>query len=339
MGKTKRLVRSFWRLLLPVVLLVVFAVISSAIWLVHQMSVAPKAVYLVTPQQYGQLSSRGAQITDETWSNADGTQSRGWLLRGAPGAPAVILLHAYGADRSYLLNLGVKLNEATDFTVLMTDQRGHGDNPIVRFSSLGGAESEDVLAAVKFLRGIKIGEQTSLVGKDIGFYGTEMGALVASFAATKDESIKALVLDSVPNNSDDLLRTAIGKRYPFASFLTSRIARLGTQLYFFKGEYRNESVCGAAKELNNRQVLLLAGADNTNLQVSTIALNRCFPNSSKIESKTDLNPSGYNITNASLEQSEAYDRRVIDFFKQTLSPIVQTPDAVVEPQTAVDQNQ
>lgn len=318
MGKTKRLVRSFWRLLLPVVLLVVVMVVAAAVWLVHQMAVAPKSVYLVTPQKYGQLSSRGAQITDESWSNMDGTQARGWLLRGAPGAPAVVLLHAYGADRSYVLNLGVKLNEATDFTVLMPDQRGHGDAPTVKFSSLGGAESEDTLAAIKFLRGVKVDEQTPLVGQNIGIYGTEMGALVGIFTAAKDQNVKTLVLDSVPNSSDDLLTTAIGKRYPFASFLTSRIARLGTRLYFFKGEYRNDSVCDAVKSLDNRQVLLLAGADNSALQSSTTTLSRCFPNSTKVESKTDLNPSGYNITNASLEQSEAFDQRVIDFFKQSL---------------------
>jgi pimeloyl-ACP methyl ester carboxylesterase len=319
MGKTKRLVRSFWRLLLPVVLLVVITVVAAAVWLVHQMSVAPKSVYLVTPQKYGQLSSRGAQVTDESWSNADGTNARGWLLRGAPGAPAVVLLHAYGADRSYVLNLGVKLNEATDFTVLMPDQRGHGDAPSVKFSSLGGAESEDALAAVKFLRGVKVDEQTALVGQNIGIYGTEMGALVGVFAASKDESIKTLVLDSVPSSSDDLLTTAIGKRYPFASILTSKIAQLGTRFYFFKGEYRHDSACNAAKELDNRQVLLLAGADNAALQSTTTSISRCFPNATKVESKTDLNPSGYNITNASLEQSEAFDQRVIDFFKQSLS--------------------
>jgi hypothetical protein len=31
-----------------------------------------------------------------------------------------------------------------------------------------------------------------------------------------------------------------------------------------------------------------------------------------------LNPSGYGITNASLEQSGAYDQRVIEFFKSSL---------------------
>ncbi|HEY0461452.1 MAG TPA: alpha/beta fold hydrolase [Pyrinomonadaceae bacterium] len=326
MAKTKRLFKSFYRLILPVFILVFGSIIVSGILLVQKAAHAPKSHYLVTPEKYGQLSSRGAQITDETWQNADGSTSRGWLLRGAPGAPAVVLLHAYGADRSYVLNLGVKLNEATDFTILMPDERGHGDTPHVKNTSFGGEETEDALAAVKYLRGLKMDGQTPLVGQNIGVYGTEMGALTAMFAAARDESVKALVLDSIPNTSDELLTRATVKRYPFASFITTRVAKLGTYMYFYDGYYRRDSACDSAKDLTNRQVMLLAGADAPDYQSSTTVVSRCFPNSTKLETKTDLNPSGYNITNASLEQSEAYDQRVIGFFKQSLG----TPEMVAQ---------
>ena len=325
MAVTKRLIKSFYRLLLPVVLLVGGSIIGSSIFLAQKAAIAPKSPYLVTTEKYAQLSSRGAQITDETWQNNDGTTARGWLLRGAPGAPAVMLLHAYGADRSYILNLGVKLNEATDFTILMPDQRGHGDAPKIKQTSFGGCETVDALSAIKFLRELKPDGQTALVGQNIGIFGTEMGALVGIFTAAKDESVKSLVLDSVPNNSDDILANATLKNYPFAGFLTTRIARLGTYMYYYDGCYRSDSACNAVKNLNNRQVLLLAGADAPDLQTSTTNLSRCFPNSTKIETKTDLNPSGYNITNASLEQSEAYDQRVIAFFKQSLGVVEAVP--------------
>ena len=241
MAGTKRLLKSFYRLILPVFILVIGSIIASSILLVQKASLTSKSNYLVTPAKYGQLSSRGAQITEETWQNTDGTAARGWLLRGSPNAPAVILLHAYGADRSYNLNLGVKLNEATDFTILMPDLRGHGDTPPVKTSSFGGCEAEDALAAIKFLRGLKPDGQTALVGQNIGIYGTEMGALVGVFTAAKDESIKALALDSVPANSDELLANATIKRYPFAGFLTTRLASLGTYMYFYDGCYRRDS--------------------------------------------------------------------------------------------------
>ena len=199
MPATSRLVKNLSKLVLPVLLLVIAASISGSVWLVFSAARPQKAQYLVTPDKYGQLSSRAAQVTEETWSNRDGSTSRGWLLRGTDNAPAVILYHKFGADRSYVLNLGVKLNESTNFTVLMPDQRAHGENPAVKNSSFGGCESEDATSAVEFLRGLKTTDQLPLVGQNLGVYGVEMGATVALAAAAQDKGIKAVALDSVPD--------------------------------------------------------------------------------------------------------------------------------------------
>src|SRR5258708_10284763 len=135
MYKSKRLLKNLVRLILPVLLLVILAVVGASVWLVKETSQVKPAPYLMKPDKYGQLSSRAAQITDETWPNGDGTSSRGWLLRGTDNSPAIILFHKYGADRSYVLNLGVKLSESSNFTVLMPDLRGHGENPPVKRTS------------------------------------------------------------------------------------------------------------------------------------------------------------------------------------------------------------
>ena len=320
MAKITRLFKSFSRLLLPIILLFSLAIISASVWLVYKSAIPPRSTYLVTPAQYGQLSARGAQITDETWTNADGTTARGWLLRGAPNAPAIIMLHGYGTDRSYVLNLGVKLNEATDFTVLMPDLRGHGAEPTVENTSFGGCETDDTLSAIKFLRELKNGETAFAVGDDIGIFGIELGAYVGLSAAVKDESVKALVLDSVPAQSDEVLDLAIYKRFPFAGTVTSKLAEKGTFFYFARSCYDRDSLCGKANALTGRKVLLLAGADEPDLQDSTTKISRCFPNSTVIESKMDFNLSGYGIMKASLEQADAYDQKVIEFFKRSLSP-------------------
>jgi pimeloyl-ACP methyl ester carboxylesterase len=318
MAKSIRLIKSLSRLLLPVVVLVFLAVAGASVWLVHETAHPVSAAYLVTPAVYGMLSARGAQVTDENWTNKDGSASRGWLLRGAQDAPAVILLHKYGANRSHVLNLGVKLNEATNFTILMPDQRGHGQNPAVAYTSFGGCEADDAVAAIEFLRGLKTPEQFSLVGKEIGIYGLEMGSLAAIAAATRDENVKALALDSVPQSADSMLASTVEKRFPFGSVVTARFAQLGTRPYFFEGCFKRESSCDMAKTLAGRKVLLLGGLDAPNFQDSTSKLSKCFPANSMVESKTDLSPSGYSIVNASIELSESYDQRVIDFFRQSL---------------------
>ncbi len=318
MAKSTRLIKSFYRLLFPVVILIILAVAAGSVWFAYESSHPGSAAYLLTPDKYGQLSARGSQVTEETWTNRDGTQSRGWLLRGTDNSPAVVLLHKYGADRSHVLNLGVKLNEATNFTVLMPDLRGHGQNPSVPYTTFGGCESADAASAIDFLRKQKSASQTELVGKDVGIYGLEMGSLAALSAASNDEAVKAVVLDSVPHDSDSLVASVIDQRFPFVSSVTSKLGQLGAYPYFYEGCYSRVPVCDTAKTMNNRKAMLLAGLDAPDFQESTSKLSKCFPSSTRTESFTALSPSGFSMINASMQQSEVYDQRVIDFFRQSL---------------------
>lgn len=299
-------------------ILLIAAFIGGSVWLVDKAANPPQASYLVLPEKYGQLSTRGAKVTDETWTNRDGTSARGWLLRGTEGRPAVILMHRYGADRSWVLNLAVKLNESTDFTVLMPDLRGHGENPHVKHANFGHAETEDTLAALDYLRSLKSETSAPLVGPNIGVYGIELGAYAGLMAAAKDQSVKALALDSVPKNSDGVLKSAIAMKYPFMSSVTSKIASVGAYGYFFREGYDRVPVCNTAQSLQNTKVLLLAGVDMPEFADSTSKLATCFSSQIAPERKLDLNPSGYNVINTSLEQSGPYDERVIDFFRRSL---------------------
>ncbi len=69
----------------------------------------------------------------------------------------MVFLHRYGADRSWLFNLGVKLNETAGFTILWPDLRGHGLNPPVNWTSFGTREGDDLIAALRFLHTLKVG--------------------------------------------------------------------------------------------------------------------------------------------------------------------------------------
>lgn len=318
MAKTKRLIRSIYRLLLPIVILAVLAIFGAGVWLIHTIAHPVQNAYLVTPEKYGRFSTRGAQITDETWTNRDGTSARGWLLRGSTNAPAVILLHRYGADRSHVLDLGIKLNEATNYTILMPDLRGHGREPTVKSTTFGGCETEDALSAIDFLQGLKTVDNIKLVGESFGFYGVEMGAFSALSAAAKEPNIKALALDSPVITSDDILGIAMEKQFPFGSPVSAKIASIGAYPYFYNGCYDRSSLCETAKLVANRDVLLLAGSDSESFKSAANKLKSCFGSETIVDSKTDLNPSGYNLTIASLEQASAYDQRVIGFFSRVL---------------------
>src|SRR6266852_4665386 len=147
----KRVIKAF----LPIILVVLVALAAVTVWIVNGITKPPRAAYLVTPQTFSQVTGPMLKATEVTWTNHDGTQARGWLLRGAEGAPSVILLHRYGTDRSWLLNLAVKLNETTNFTVLWPDLRGHGENPPVNRTLFGALDGDDVTAAIDYLHTLK----------------------------------------------------------------------------------------------------------------------------------------------------------------------------------------
>jgi pimeloyl-ACP methyl ester carboxylesterase len=314
MATRRRFGKKLFKSLLPILLILLVAAIVTLGAIVYGITRPLRRSFLVTPQGFAQISgtARALKVTEETWRNRDGSSARGWLLRGSEGAPAVIFLHRYGGDRSLLFNLGMKINEASNFTILWPDLRGHGLDPPVRATGFGASEGDDTLAALDFLRSLKGDNGGQYIGTNVGIYGVELGAYAALRAASRDKSIKVLVLDSVPRSPDELVNAAVRARAGVNTAALLAPARLATRLYFL-GQYQSQSSCELAATLGNVRVLVLAGADDGYLRDSTKSLLRCFPNPANLESKTDLPLSGFTLPSATGVQGEGYDRPVIDF--------------------------
>ncbi|GAC1404476.1 MAG: alpha/beta hydrolase [Pyrinomonadaceae bacterium] len=315
---------------MPLALLCIIAVGGLTAWVTYTATPPPRRGYRIPPLQGGRLSSNAFKITDEIWTNRDTTTARGWLLRGTERAPAVILLHGYGADRSWLLNLGVKLNEATSDTILWVDMRGHGESDAGQTVSFGVHEGDDLAAAIAFLSTLKTPQGQKLIGDSIGVYGVEAGAFAALTAAGQMLNtsstgatnptlrIRALVLDSIPATPDEMLKRAVLQRTEIDSTLLFEFARLGIRIAHL-GAYKNSSACEIAANLRDVRVLLLSGAEAGALRDSTQALSPCFPNQVNVETQPTLPITGLNSTNATGEQGDRYDRRVIEFFDRTFN--------------------
>ncbi|MGH9927764.1 MAG: alpha/beta hydrolase family protein [Pyrinomonadaceae bacterium] len=319
MAIRRRFGKKLFRLLLPILLILVTALVIVLVWIVYGITNPPRRSYLVTPATYSTISGTGRalRVTEESWRNRDGTAARGWLLRGAEGAPAVVFLHRYGGDRSLLLNLGMKVNEAINCTILWPDLRGHALNPSVKWTSFGSREGDDVLAALDFLRSLKGEGQNQLIGDRVGVYGVELGAYAALRAASSDAGIQVLVLDSVPRNQNDLVEAAVRSHARVNTSALVVPARIATWIYFFR-QYDNKSSCDLAGTLGDRRVFLLAGEDDGYLRESTKSLAPCFSSPANLETRTDLRLSGFTLPSATGEQGEGYDRPVIDFFVKNL---------------------
>jgi pimeloyl-ACP methyl ester carboxylesterase len=226
----------------------------------------------------------------------------------------VILLHGYGADRSWLLNLAVKLNESTNFTVLWPDLRGHGENPPVRWTLFGGIDGDDATAAIEYLRGLKTNAGQPQVSR-IGIYGIELGSYAALEAAKRTPEVHALALDSVPASPDDIINQASDTRSGMKSAIFHRLASIGVRVYSL-GKYQSTPSCDLARSLREVRVMLLSGNEGDPWQRSTIEVAHCF--NPPAEVKRDLFLTGANLPAATGEQEESYDRPVIDFFDKAL---------------------
>lgn len=118
-------------------------------------------------------------------------------------APALILLHMLGKDRSTWQDFAVRASKA-GFAVLSIDLRGHGESTVsasgpVHFSDFEEVDYNnmqlDVLAAVKWLRA-----QTDDSPLSIAIIGASIGANVALNYGVTDPEITALILLSPGEN-------------------------------------------------------------------------------------------------------------------------------------------
>jgi uncharacterized protein len=111
----------------------------------------------------------------------DGVRLAAWFLP-RPGAPAVILLHGYPAEKADLLPMASALTP--QFATLLVDQRYFGDSE-GRATTLGFRERDDLKRVLDFLQ--------SRGAPAVGVFGFSLGGAVALLTAAEDPRIRAIV--------------------------------------------------------------------------------------------------------------------------------------------------
>ena len=124
----------------------------------------------------------GLTVEDVTVTTADGLKLAGWLVL-RPGAPAVVLLHGYPAEKADLLPIAAAL--APRFTVLLLDLRYFGGSE-GRVTTLGWRERDDLRRAIDALAARGVAR--------VGVFGFSLGGAVALTAAAEDSRIRAIAV-------------------------------------------------------------------------------------------------------------------------------------------------
>ncbi len=128
----------------------------------------------------------GLAYEEVTFPTTDGLLLRGWFFAAAdPAAPAVLYAPATAHDQRSGLSI-VPAFHAAGYHVLLFSYRGHGQSDGSPFGfTYGAAESEDVDAAVAFLRGRGVTQ--------IAAIGHSVGAASSLLSAARNPDIDAVV--------------------------------------------------------------------------------------------------------------------------------------------------
>lgn len=147
----------------------------------------------------------------------DGVRLSAWYIP-RPGAPAVVLLHGYPAEKADLLPIASAL--APQFSTLLVDQRYFGDSE-GRATTLGFRERDDLKRALDFL------EERG--ASKVGVFGFSLGGAVALLTGAEDPRIRAIAayapFADLRALGHELYRWMWVGRYPFveAMLLWSRV--------------------------------------------------------------------------------------------------------------------
>ncbi len=318
--------RVLW-VFIPAVLVFVVGVIALDFYFIHRLTHPPRTELYGSPRDF-QLILQKPMWFEEKWKNSDSTQTVGWLLSRGKPAPAIILSHGYGSNRSELLTLSFELWKA-GYHVLVYDLRGHGESP-VKWSGLGTYEKDDLLSALNFLRSRTNETGQPLLEGRVGLYGVDIGGYISLVAATQDPMIKAVAVDSVyPDVSrfmNHQLKKIVGSDSEMANRMadsqwTTQLTELAMQLYLMRRE-DSAPALDSVGTASGRKLLFITGKNSNRLGTMTRELHDAAK-----DNKQFVEVEQSRLIRLYDKASSEYDERIVAFFKEAIPVAPEKPES------------
>jgi pimeloyl-ACP methyl ester carboxylesterase len=296
------LTHGFWpRILKTIVVLalVLLAVLAGAgAFLTYSIVTTRNDTENVTPSSYLLSSYETVNFTDR-----HGAEHEGWLLRGLRGAPVIILNHGFNSNRSELLSLGILLRE-NHFTVYLFNEQGPGSR--VRYSDLGVRRAEDLWDAIGVIT-----KQAGVNPRRVGLFGVTTGGYASLAAALENSQVKALAVDTIYENPDQMFLTQLDQMLGGAGSFFQLVARTEFHLLLF-GKHP-PPIREKLARLENVQKLFIASQDFPALAEATKELYNEAPPPKRLL-VLDHTQAG----SAAGPEKKEYDSQVVNFFLQAL---------------------
>jgi uncharacterized protein len=232
-----------------------------------------------------------------------GATIHGWFIPGKKGTGAIVLMHGVRANRLSMLDRARFLSHA-GYSVLLFDFQAHGESTGEHIT-FGYLESKDAQAALSFL-------QANAPNERVGVIGVSMGG-AATLIASPPLDVQALVLEMVYPS----LKQAVSDR------LTMRLggwASVLTPLLTWQLKPRLGIDAEALRPIDHvggisAPKLFIVGAED---QHTTIEESRQMFNAAS-EPKELWVVDGAKHVDLYPVTKEAYERRVLDFFRRHLN--------------------
>jgi len=125
----------------------------------------------------------------------------GWFFPGLRGAPTILLCHGYGSSRGELLTLVSALQDH-QYNVFVFDFAAHG--AIEGITTFGYRESDELRAAID-----TVAARSDVDPGAFGLWGYNLGAYAALREAENDHRVRAIVLDSVYDLPEQMVKIGV----------------------------------------------------------------------------------------------------------------------------------
>jgi uncharacterized protein len=251
-------------------------------------------------RRFDWMPENNLNFRELTFKARDGLTLFGRFMRGRNHA-TILLIHPLGSSDSSMLIYAEFLANA-GYGVFMIDLRAHGSSD-GDTSTFGLREAEDVAGAVDYLL-----SRLDVNGQKIGVLGISLGAQAALRGALKTDCLRALVLEGL---GPVTLSDHGGKPKSIRRWINYPFNWIYYHAYEFMIGGKDTSVIEAIGQIAPRPILLIASGEKD------IYFNRIFFEAAREPKELWELPDGEHGAGI-LKDSQAYMRRVIEFFDQAL---------------------
>jgi pimeloyl-ACP methyl ester carboxylesterase len=295
--------RWYIKVLTAISALIFFAVLATV-------AIAGFLVYrIVKPQRTSSeinLDSFPGRPDEVDFSTPSVGNRAGLFFPGFRGAATIVLCHGYGSSRGELLTLVSALQDH-QYNVFVFDFSAHGGNDGV--TTFGYHEADELHAAIDAVAGRKDVDRSRF-----GLWGYNLGAYAALREAESDNRVRALILDSVYDSPEQMVKVGVERQGLGGFPLMARSAELSFAWLNYKHR-EDPPLSRNMSTLAGIPKLFIEAADDPELGGYT---RQIFAKS--LEPREQVTISHGNFVNMNDEDKRSYENRVVSFFLLHLAP-------------------